>query len=62
MGALGDTSHGICLDIIYIIVVLWKTLSLHMFEHSIYNRIVMENSICCFIFHNVELHFSGMDS
>ena len=42
---------------IYIIVVLWKTLSMHMFEHSIYNRIVMENSICCFIFHNVELHF-----
>ena len=31
--------------------------SLHMFEHSIYNRSVVENSICCFIFSDVELHF-----
>ena len=31
--------------------------SLHMYEHSIYNRSVVENSICCFIFPDVELHF-----
>ena len=54
MGALGNRSHCICLDIVYM-------KSLHMFGHSIYNCRVIENSFCFSYFLMLSYISSGMD-